>query len=400
MEDALIRGSAAPATLKQFSETWFLDFVKWIDRTEITAKTYLKNLRQFAAWMRYKAIINPCREDVIAWRDWLSCEHDAIQLDALSPSGWSYREDGRGKPIRITCRAGTVKQYLQSVKAFFSWASSAGYYPNITTNIHPPRIEDSEALKRNALTADSVRKIEQSITYENLNRWRAAENARKDRVGKIQRAEEQGLRLSAMFLLAVTAGLRCIEISRLNVRDFETMEGRSYIYIWGKGHSEADHRKAIAPEVATAISEYLLIRGKPKGSEPLFAATGNRSQGQRLAPTTISTLFKEAFRAAGYDSERITAHSLRHTAGTITQQLTGDLYTTQRYMRHSKPETTERYLHINTEKEEARIASELISLFRGEAPSSSRDRLDRLLEHMKPDAIDKLTAIAEEMSKP
>ena len=66
---------------------------------------------------------------------------------------------------------------------------------------------------------------------------------------------------------------------------------------------------------------------------------------------------------AGYNSERLTAHSLRHTAGTAVQEMTGDIYATQKYMRHSNPATTEIYLHTNTEMQEAGIASNLYAYY-------------------------------------
>ena len=72
-----------------------------------------------------------------------------------------------------------------------------------------------------------------------------------------KRETEQGKRLFAMYLLTVTAGLRTIEISRANVKDLETKNGQTWLYIHGKGHTEADTKKAIAPEVAAALQEYL-----------------------------------------------------------------------------------------------------------------------------------------------
>ena len=45
-----------------------------------------------------------------------------------------------------------------------------------------------------------------------------------------------------MYLLAVNAGLRTVELSRANVKDLEVKAGSAYLYIWGKGHSEADQK--------------------------------------------------------------------------------------------------------------------------------------------------------------
>jgi len=341
------------------------DFVAYIDRGEQTTRAYITNLRQFIAWIRYKEILSPQRGDILAYKQYLTSEHDAIILDPLTPAGWKYRTDHSGNRIKICCKATTVKQYLQSVRQFFAWAAACGYYPDIAANIHGPKIRQS-IHKKDALTPADVLKIEKSITAEAAAKYAAAAESLKDPQGKKERAAEQGKRLLAMYLLAVNAGLRTIELSRANIRDIGTKDGQAYIYIWGKGHAEADAKKVIAPEVYAAICDYIKSRpDRPAGSSPLFVATGNRSGGKRLAATTISTMLKRAMQQAGYNSDRITAHSLRHTAGTNTQEITGDLFITQKYMRHESPKTTEIYLHIDTEKREAEIAQQLYNKYHG-----------------------------------
>lgn len=347
-------------TRQEFSSNLFADFVTWIDRSEKTARSYLTNLRQFMAWLQYKAIKNPIRQDIVSYRQWLSTEHDAIMLTA---DGWAYRTDNTGAPLKIICKPNTVAQYLRSVCQFFRWTAANGLYPDIAANIHAPKIKH-DTHRKEALTAKEVLEIENSIAERMHQRAQAAQEAQKDTAGRIQRTTEQGKRLFAMYLLAVNAGLRTIEISRATIKDMETKGGQTWLYIWGKGHTEPDQKKPLAPEVAEAIKDYLRSRtDRPTSNSPLFVSTGNRSKGRAIAPTTISTMLKRAMQEAGFDSERITAHSLRHTAGTAVQGLTGDIYATQKYMRHSNPATTEIYLHNDTEKQEAGIAQRLYNLY-------------------------------------
>jgi integrase len=174
-----------------------------------------------------------------------------------------------------------------------------------------------------------------------------------------------------MYLLAVTAGLRCVELSRARVQDFQTVGGRSFLYVWGKWQSEANQKKALAPEVASAIREYLRSRkDKPTANSPLFVSTGNRSGGRPIASTTISKMLKQAMQAAGYDSVRLTAHSLRHTAGTAVYELTHDLYQTQRYIRHSSPITTEIYLHCQDDNQDSELAGRLFKYYENSASAT------------------------------
>ena len=341
----------------------FPEFVAWIDRGEKTTRTYLNNLKQFAAWIRYQGIETPVRRDIVAYREWLLTEHPAIALAPTAADGWEYRRDASGKVQRLTCKPTTAAAYLRSVSQFFRWTAANDLFPDIAANIHAPKLRNDHH-RKDALEAADVMAIEKSIADQAAERIEAAKIAQKDHEGREQRNAEQGARLKAMYLLAVTAGLRCIELSRARIKDFQTRAGQSYLMVWGKGHSEADQRKALAPEVATAIREYLNTRkDRPTSNAPLFVSTGNRSGGKAIAPTTISTMLKRAMQAAGYDSERLTAHSLRHTAGTAAQIVTKDLFATQRYMRHSNPATTEIYLHVESEQQDAGIAARLYDYF-------------------------------------
>ena len=378
MEAMATYSAAAMTAAPVFDPRYFVEFVEWIDRSEKTARTYLVNLRQFWAFLLYRAVKQPQRVDFVNYRNWLLSEHDSIQLDPEAPQGWTYRTDRNGDRVQITCKPNTARAYLRSVCQFFKWTASAGLYPNIAENIHAPKVRQ-DAHKKDALTASEVLDVEQSILARASKKERQARHSHKDTAGRVQRSTEQGRRLYAIYLLAVTAGLRTVEIHRANVRDFEEKNGAAWLYIYGKGHTEADQKKALAPEVAEAIRDYLDSRtDQYTGSSPLFVSTGNRSGGKRIATTTVSTMLKKAMQEAGYNSERLTAHSLRHTAGTAVMEMTGDLYRTQQYMRHSNPATTEIYLHVNTDPQDAETARDLYAYYHADAqPADARNYPDR-----------------------
>ena len=371
----------------------FDDFISFIDRGEKTTRTYITNLRQFAAWLQYMAISRPQRQDILSYRDYLTAEHDAIQIDPVK--GWTYRTDGNGNRYTVICKPNTVKQYLQSVRQFFSWTAANGFYPNIAANIHAPKVRQ-DIHRKDALTAADVLTIEQSIAAGAEARAAAAATEQKDTAGRISRATEQGKRLYAMYVLAVNAGLRTVEISRATVKDLEVKGGKAVLYVWGKGHTEADAKKPLAPEVYAAIRDYLDSRSdRPTANSPLFVSTGNRSGGRRIAETTISKMLKQAMQQAGFDSDRITAHTLRHTAGTNVQEITGNLYLTQKYMRHANPATTEIYLHNDTEKQETETAQQLYNLYHGKTDQKdNRGKLESILQRMTPAQLEQITSIA------
>ena len=324
-----------PATVQVTA--YFPDFISWIDRPEKTTRTYVNNLRQFACWMADNGVETPTRDDIISYR------HDL---------------EDRG------CKPTTVKAYMQTVKAFFRWTAAAGLYPDVASNVHTPQLTAEH--RKDALERTDVLVIESSIRSSADAHLQAAADAAKDTAGRMQRATEQDKRLYAIYLLAVNAGLRTVEISRADVGDLIQRGGQSYLRVQGKGHAEKDVLKGLAPEVAEAIKAYLAARSDACTKDsPLFCATGNRSGGKRLAATTISTMLKKAMQAAGYDDDRLTAHSLRHTAGTAVMEMTGNLYATQSYMRHASPNTTEIYVHVDDQRRDAQTAADLYAYYHG-----------------------------------
>ena len=98
-----------------------------------------------------------------------------------------------------------------------------------------------------------------------------------------------------------------------------------------------------------------------KQCDVLFVSTSNNNKGQRLTTRSISGIVKKRLKAAGYTSNRLTAHSL-HTAGTLNLMNGGTLEETQQLLRHSNINTTMIYLH-HLEREnnqsEKRIADAL-----------------------------------------
>lgn len=381
MEALAIYPGQQLAPAQEITTALFNDFVAFVDRSKKTTRTYLTNLRQFMAWLKYEQIPQPREQDIKQYRDWLQTEHDSITFEPATATGWAYRIDHSGSPERICCKPATVRAYLQSVKQFFSWTEARNIYPNIAKNIHAPAVSSSH--KKDSFTAPQVAAIESSIAGN-----------------EEQRTEEQNRRLYAIFLLATNTGLRTIEISRARIKDLETKDGQAWLYIWGKGRNEPDQKKPIVAEVKAAIDAYLQTRtDHPTANSPLFVATGNRSHGKPIAATTISTMLKGAMKAAGFDSARLTAHSCRHTAAQNVVDMTGNIYKAQLYLRHSSPATTERYLENDSSKQDVAIAKQLWQRYHGEAPETGLDRLMEIAATMNPEQLAALTTIAQNMRR-
>ncbi len=245
-------------------------------------------------WIKENKIEQPKRQDVIKYRDELKRKH--------APA--------------------TVQNYIIAIRQFFRWTAQEGLYPNIADNIKGAKI--SREHKKDALTAKQAREI--------------LEKQREKRTVK-------GKRDYAIIAAAVTGGLRTIEIQRANIEDLRSAGENTVLYIQGKGRDEKAEYIIITEPVEVAIREYMKARGKAGKGAPLFASDSNRNRGERMTTRSISRIIKEAFIEAGYNSDRLTAHSLRHTAGTLNLLNGGTLQETQQLLRHQNIDTTMIYAH-------------------------------------------------------
>ena len=84
-------------------------------------------------------------------------------------------------------------------------------------------------------------------------------------------------------------------------------------------------------------------------SSPLFIAVGYRAGGQRLSRRGIRLIVDNYLKQTKlkYKPGRtITAHSLRHTAGTLALRAGADLRQVQDLLGHADPRTTFLYAHV------------------------------------------------------
>lgn len=271
----------------------FSRFINYIDASPSSIKTYSRALKQFMNWLKDKGITQPVREDILAYRDHL----------------------------KATCKPTTTQNYIIAVRQFFKWAEQEGIYKNVAENIKGAKLDREH--KKDALTTGQIKDILHSINT----------------------GDKQGLRDYAIIALAVTGGTRTIELQRANIEDIRTVGDNTVLYIQGKGREEKTEYVKMPQPVEKAIRAYLDTRGIVPATEPLFISHSDRNSGGRLTTKSISRLVKNAFIKAGYNSDRLTAHSLRHTAGTLNLMNGGTLEETQQLLRHSNINTTMIYLH-------------------------------------------------------
>lgn len=275
-------------------ENLFNQFVIFIDATPNTIRTYRGSLEQWFLYLRQNQIVQPTAETVRQYRDYL-------------------QENGK-KPT-------TVKNYIIAIKRFFAWTEEAGLYPNIAKHIKSGHI--SKNFKKDYLTGSQARQI----------------------LNSIDRSTIKGKRDYAMLVTMLTMGLRTIEVTRANIEDIRTKGNTTVLYVQGKGHEDKDDLIKMPQHVESAIRDYLSVRKANDLSKPLFVSTSNHNADGRMTTRSIRRIVKTAFISAGYDSPRLTAHSTRHTAATLSLLNGATLQQTQELLRHRNIGTTEIYAH-------------------------------------------------------
>lgn len=269
-------------------------FISFLDAKPKTIETYTRALRQFFNYLYAVGIDKPCREDVITFRE-------SIKARGLKPN--------------------TVQNYITAIRLFFGWTAQEKLYPNVAEHIKGAKVDRDH--KKDYLTASQTKVI----------------------LNSINRDTAQGLRDYTLLVLMTTGGLRTVEIIRANIEDLRVLGDATVLYIQGKGREEKTEYIKITPYTEEAIRTYLRSRGTTEPTAPLFTSGANRNRGQRLTTRSISRIVKNIFVSNGFTSKNLSAHSLRHTAITLSLMAGKDITETMQFARHSNIATTMIYNH-------------------------------------------------------
>ena len=295
METGIIKQSHTEPTAT-VTAALFDEFSRYLDvPSKRTAELYCWNVMRFLEWLDVHGITQPTRADVLAYRDEMKATHTAA----------------------------TVRLQVYALRRFFSWTESAGRYANIARGVKAPNVKAGH--KRDALTAEQVKNL----------------------LNGIDRTTLAGARDYAMLRLMVAAGLRDTEVTTADDNDLRHIGTVPVIVVMGKGHTEKDDYVRLDPKTYKAIREYQRRRNAVQGLKngPIFVSLSNSNRGERLTTRSVSKIVKTHMLDAGLDSDRWTAHSLRHTAVTLALESGARLDAARQFARHANLQTTLTYVH-------------------------------------------------------
>jgi len=275
------------------AQTLIASYLAQLDARPKTKDTYRKAINRFFAWLIERGNGGLSRADILFYKQYL--------LKQYSPA--------------------TVSAYLTALRSFFKYLESEGLCNNIAADVKGA--EKARGYKKDILTKEQAGAV----------------------LAAVDRTTPEGLRDYAIINLLMRTGLRTIELERANYEDMRQEAGQPLLYVQGKGRSDKDEFILLTPATLDPIREYINATGGRKDKEPIFQSMSNRSTGGRLTTRSISRIVKEAMKAAGIDSDRLTAHSLRHGAITYALMSGATLQEAQQLARHGNINTTLIYAH-------------------------------------------------------
>lgn len=256
-------------------------FVSYIDVSENTMITYKRSLKQFFRYLKNNNIINPTRDDILGFKEYLK---------------------ENNKP-------NTVNLYLASVKNFYKWLEYENITKDITKNIKSIKMSKNH-IKR-GLSREEIKKI--------LDRCK---NTREELLVK----------------LMITCALRTNEVVNIRLEDFYIESGVVLLKVLGKG------RNGIKQDIVKIDNRiYDLIKKYCKEydiKDYLFTSTSNHNTNGKLNTITIRRIITELFKRSEIDMSRLTAHSTRHTSVELALESGMSIQEVCEMARHSNISTT------------------------------------------------------------
>lgn len=272
---------------------------RWLDSLDVledTKETYKAHLLDFIKWINANGIQNATKVDILKYKQEL--------INRYSNS--------------------TVCLKISSLKSFYGFLNEQGMANDITKNIKGAKIP--KGFKRDVFTLEQIQDI----------------------MNTIDRTTLVGARDYAMVNLFLRTGLRSCEVNRANIEDIRNKDGEIVLYVQGKGRTDKDEFVVLTPSMLNILNEYLNMREQKQhitDTSPLFISLSDRNFGERLSLFSIRWLVKNILREAGINSKRLTTHSTRHTAITLSLLSGADLLEVKEMARHTSVDTTLLYAH-------------------------------------------------------
>jgi len=282
---------------------YFEEYLTYRDIEKDSKSKYRENFNAFLVWLEGSEFPTISREAVLSFKE----------------------------SVVYRLKSSTVQNYIGAIKSFFRFLQSQYGIQNVLDGIKPPKM--IKEFKKDILEPEQV------IELISL---------------------DLSLRDKAIINLMVGCGLRNIEITRLKVGDIIEDGSEKVLLITGKGYKSHSRKAVITGAIYSDIMAYLDSRGDLDPSSILFSSNSNRNTKESLTSDSVSRIVRGALKKAGIKTNRITAHSLRHTFASLLLRFGVGITEIKRAMGHSKLDTTLIYVSMEQERNRIKNAPEKV----------------------------------------
>ncbi len=276
------------------------------DASTDTVRTYISQIQQYLDWCAYSGM-NPAlatRRRIKEYRRFL------VEEKAYKPA--------------------TIALKLSVVRRFYEAAVERGLIlANPALGVKPPREKRDPAERITFLEKPELKQFLSALADD----------------GTLK-----SLRERALIEIMALEGPRTVEMHRANLSDVVQQGDELGIRVEGKRNIRI---VPLTPRIAKSLKVYLEARSEAgeilEPSSPLFIAVGNRAGGKRLSRCGIRRIVDQYLNQCNLKhrpGRKLSAHSLRHTAGTLALRAGADLRQVQDLLGHADPRTTSIYAHV------------------------------------------------------
>lgn len=246
----------------------------------------------------------------------------------------------------------TRRNYAHALDGWSTWCEEQGFDPLAASSLDIRRYKD-ELLRGHkprtvALALVAINGVYKLAVFEDLMDRNPADRVKRPPVNRraprrwlttdeiravLRVARAAGPLEHALIRLLANNGLRIEEICNADVTDIVRTNGRSVLFVEGKGDKE--RLAPLAPSTVQAIEAHLGTRARG----PLLQSR----RGNRLSPQTAWRIVRRLGEAAELGPPGIHPHSFRRSFATISKQHGIELQDVQHAMGHEDPRTTQLY---------------------------------------------------------
>lgn len=366
--DGELPSSSSPKALIEAEDDWQA-VAHWLAEYAGSAQTqraYRREAERLLLWLeeRHLSLAQMTRAHLD--------EFEAFLADPRPREQWvgpvRPRQDPRWRPFRGPLSPSSRRQSLVILQGMMAWLVEAGWLSR-----NPFRLMRDKRRRLN----NSQRRVERYLERP-LWDWLWAWLNEPLEQGADRRARFLWTRRRLVFGFAYLLAPRINEMSQARMEDLVRREGRWWWQVVGKGGKFAEI--PVPPDMIELVREARTLYGEPAdpAGDPaplLRRLDGKTALGDNQLYRLIRTIFSQAadcLKEQGGDPQAVarlrqaTPHWLRHTALTHQAQAGVELRYLAQSARHSRLETTSRYLH--TEDEEWHRQQSLHGLGQAEGP--------------------------------